>query len=297
MQKNEMFSLIDFLKKSYAINFDYNNKDHQKLEHILNYVHDLLENKPSLIEEVFNSNVRFSDFYSDNLHNEDIIKYFDTNYTQENIEQTSNLFLIYVLLNKTQNIQLAFDVSDNLNDVYNFLTDDSSLQDALYLIEEFENRLNSENELPVFLNPNNRYQIMFSGYSYDDIKALNPYIKQQLIRKLGAGLSTDSIVAGSETIGHVKDAYGFNISRIRMGSDYRITFTRKNNTTVILGVVFKSGKSKDYTRYDVIATRINDIYNDVDLFEKGELPKDSQHYKTLDDLLNSNKHTDSIPKV
>ena len=91
----------------------------------------------------------------------------------------------------------------------------------------------------------------------------------------------------SECVDHVKDLYGIPISRVQFADDYRIVYIRKDDVTMILGVCLKSGKDKDYSRYDSVAKKISTIYLEADMLKNGLLPSNSQHYKVLKILLDS----------
>lgn len=89
------------------------------------------------------------------------------------------------------------------------------------------------------------------------------------------------MVPSSESVNHVKDAYDLNISRIHFADDYRIVYVRKYDVTAILGVVLKSGKEADYTRYDIIARRKDNLFKEMQELSDGSLSPEHQHYKII----------------
>lgn len=235
------------------------------------------------------TNVRFCDYYdSSMLHGNDIISYFNNNYSGKDKEIMSLVFAIYVVLKNAQEIVYNYEICDSPEELYSLLDCDNFFEDIFEMISYLEEKKLEYNDelVPAFLDPGNKYKILFSGFTYEDIKKLEKSVKKAFIRKISGQLSKDDHITLSEGIDHVIESYDFPILRVRLASDYRLAYVRKNNVTVILGVSIKSGKDKDYTRYDNIAKKKASIYQEIDLFNRGMLSEDSQHYKTVEYLLN-----------
>ena len=57
----------------------------------------------------------------------------------------------------------------------------------------------------------------------------------------------------------------------------KIAYLRKDGVTAILGVTIKSGKDKDYSRYDAVAKHEQEIYEEIEMLLDGTLPENSDH--------------------
>ena len=228
------------------------------------------------------------------LHGEEIIKYFDTNYNGNDKEKQIELFALYVLFKNAIDIIYNYDLCDTIDELYELLNNNHYFEDILYIINFIQERklLNDEQSEPdlAFLDANNKYKIMFTGFSDKDVRKLEKNVKKAFINKLSGQLSQSDIITLTESIEHVKETYDFPIFRIQFANDYRIAFVRKNNITAILGVTIKTGKDIDYTRYDVLAKKANEIYNEIELFSKNSLPSDSQHYQVVEYLSTFHKN-------
>jgi len=133
---------------------------------------------------------------------------------------------------------------------------------------------------------NHKYKLLFSGFSLDDITFLDKKITKSLVNKINNSLLDFDIVPGAEGVDHVRDKFNIPLLRVQLANDFRVSFIRKNGVTIILGVELKSGKDINYTRYDSIAKKIDTIYSQCELLNKGELPSEDMHYKVLEEIEN-----------
>lgn len=90
----------------------------------------------------------------------------------------------------------------------------------------------------------------------------------------------------SEGVDHVRDGYNFPILRVKYAKDYRITYLRKDNITAILGVSRKCGKDIEYERFDIIAMKKRNIFEEIQAFKNNQLPITAQHYQVVKVLQN-----------
>ena len=160
-----------------------------------------------------------------------------------------------------------------MNSLVYFLT--FILYNISYLEEKRLSRL--DNRTMGFLNPNNKYKIYFTGLAYKDILKLGKNIKKTFINKISAHLSEADIVPLAEEVDHVKETYNLSLFRVQFANDYRIAYVRRNGVTAILGATLKTGKDVDYTRYDHIARNKESLYEEIDEFASGKVPRNSEH--------------------
>lgn len=274
-----------------------NCSDSEKTE-VLKIIYQFIQNIElsylDLLEKLVNSKFRFCDYYSYSmLHGKDIINYFNDNYFGPNKDEMIDIFSIYVLLKNLSDIIVMKELCESYDELYKELDNDKYFLDVLYMISFInERKLEKESFEEIglqFLNKNNKYKILFSGLAFDDIKGLEKNVKKSFISKLSGALCQSDHIPLSEAVDHVKSMYDFPLQRIQFSDDYRIAFIRKNNITVILGVTIKTGKPIDYTRYDSVAKRKNEIYEEIELFITENLPPEAQHFKVLNYLQEFNK--------
>ena len=249
---------------------------------------NLLDDYTYLLELFSSKNIRFCDYYSGDLHGEEIIKYFLDVYSGADKEEIKNVFILYVVLKNIE--QLLYNQKQfSLEELYELLNVSNYFEDILYGIEllqlEKELEKNKTDNITDILE-NGKYKIFFAGYSLKDISDLEKNIKKSFINKLSGELSQSDIITLSESIDHVKDLFDIPISRVQFANDYRIAYIRRENITIILGVAIKTGKNINYTRYDAVARKISEIYKEADLFKNNLLPDDSEHYKVVEVLSN-----------
>lgn len=285
MKISEIKQIIETAK---LINInDINCKDkvnEHNLKTIYQFVQKLDELYLEVIERLINSNIRFCDYYDPTmLHEDQIINYFNNTYNGDNLETASEEFSLFVILKNVSDLIYNFDICDNWDDLYELLNNEKYFEDIMYNISYLEEKKKLDENQPKmdFLNEANKYKIFFTGFAFDDIQKLEKNIKKAFINKISGQLSTSDIITLAECVDHVKDAYDFPIFRVQFSNDYRIVYLRRNNVTAILGVAIKTGKPSDYTRYDALAKREDEIYAEIDMFSTGALPDDSDHYKTI----------------
>lgn len=260
----------------------------ERLNLICNFVTNLLMEYQEELKILDSTNVRFCDYYDMGMfHGEDIIKYFNDNYNGKDKEVLTDVFVIYVILKNAQEIVYNYDISESPYELYRFLDCGNYFEDILEMINYLQKKrmVKEFDNQPEFLNPSNKYKILFSGLALEDIKSLEKNVKKIFVKKISGQLSKSDCVTLSESIDHVKSAYDFPIMRVQFADDYRIAYIRKDGVTVILGVSIKSGKEKDYNRYDSVAKKKDLIYQEIQMFKNGQLPISSQHYRTLQYLL------------
>lgn len=284
--------ISSIIKKAKNINLDEVNYNDEKIKQIFELIYNFIQSLDKecfeLLEKLSTSTIRFCDYYdSTNMHGEEIINYFNNNYLGSNIDDILEVFLLYTVLKNVQDLVYGYDLCESLDELYELLDNNYYFSDILCAINFIQNKKelkNNETDSDLSFLENSKYKILFSGFSKKDIEILEKNIKKAFIKKLSGQLSSSDIITLAESIDHVKDAYGIPIFRVQFANDYRIAYLRKDDVTVILGVVIKTGKPIDYTRYDFIAKNIDNIYNEVDLFNQGLLPSDSQHYEVVEQL-------------
>lgn len=289
MNINDIYEMIQIVENSDLGNLVLSNeKVRDNLNLICNFLVNLVNDYADELDVLSSSNVRFCDYYDASLvHGSEIVDYFIDSYNGKDKERLTIVFAIYVFLRNVQEIVYNYEICDNVEELYDFLDCDNYFEDMLeviYYLKEKKLVVEDEN-IPKFMKSDNKYKIMFSGLCLDDVKALEKTVKRAFIKKLGGQLSTSDCITLSESIDHVKEGYNFPISRIHLADDFRIAYIRRENVTVILGVSIKSGKEKDYNRYDSVAKRKSELYREIQLFNQGMLSSDSEHYKVLQILL------------
>lgn len=291
MDKKKINKIIEEAKKTNIEEIKCENKNIlQVLKSIYIFLQNIEFEYYELIECLINSHIRFCDYYdSETIHGESITEYFDITYKEKDKDKMLQVFSLYVFFKNVGDLVLNFDLCDSIDELFQLLDNNYYFEDLNYLLNfiEKQNSLESENDLSFMKN--NKYKILFSGFSNKDIEKLEKQVKKAFIKKLEGQLSNSDIITLAESIGHVKDRYDIPIFRVQFANDYRIAYLRKNDVTVILGVTLKTGKPIDYTRYDFLAKDIEKIYNEVELFKDGVLPQDSQHYKVIEQLNLFNK--------
>lgn len=220
------------------------------------------------------------------IKKKEVIDYFNENYFGEEKEENLELFILHVILENINDIITTYDEICTTFDELSELISEEELKNILWFIDYLKEMIaiKEEQEELDFLSSENKYKILFSGFSYKDIMQLDSRTKKTLINKLSGPLSQNDVIPLSESIDHVKDAYGFPISRVHLSKDYRIAYLRKENVTVIFGVTMKTGKDIDYTRYDNIAKRIDIIYKEIEMFLNGDMPQNSEHFQIVEHL-------------
>lgn len=224
---------------------------------------------------------RIEDFYNyDISFNENIEHFIETAKSEEDL----GAFALYALVEKIKTLnEILFDDIFDLAGQIAYLKELDlilEIEEGFDYIEEFIKEFDKvqKQTLPFLLN--NKYQIFFSGYSYEDIKNLSPDNVINLINKLSNPLATEDAIPTSVGIDHVNSHYGTSYLRMRLGLRYRIAFERYHGMTVILGIAQKTGKFGEYNRYDSVARKSDAIHKEADNFKEGIESVD--HIKTME---------------
>ena len=241
-----------------------------KIETVINLYNELLSN----VDSNYKSYIRFSDYYDINSSTMDNINYFKEviyDVKNEDLIQYCN-YIVSILLS---DILFIFNDEDfGLEDLMQIFDDQSIFDESLIVMEyafDLISKRNNDGEIEFdFLKEDNTFKIMFTKLAYEDIKELPIEYLKTFVRKLYNPLATNKIIKLCEGVDHTNANYNTNYMRIQFSNDYRITFFRENNVTVILGVTLKSGKNADYYRYDYCAKiqdsllkQVNDFLNEI----------------------------------
>lgn len=291
MNASVNFELLSELLEGFC-NFDVNllkvptNK--KQMEIIILKIREVYNNF-SMLKSFVESNVRYCDYFSYELDYKGNIEYakmlgmesagFSLYGLQKSLETIAELFLTdEICIDKDEACEYLED-SKELSDVLLFAT---SMTDYIYQ-KQIDMDARKEVELP-FLADDVAYKIFFEGHSLDDVRDLPKPVVLQAIKKINEPLARQVRIRLAEGIDHVREKYDIPIMRIQFANDYRIAYIRRNNFTIILGLGIKSGKDSDYTRYDSVAERINEVYALADQFENGSLSQQHLHYKVIEAL-------------
>ena len=268
---------------------DISDNNHAKVMiKVLNDLKYIYINNTLFINNAFNDNFRYIDYYN-NLDVESSINYFSSNYDNDDKDFRINEFTLFCLIFNLQELFGLFTLKEfsDLEELLSLLDSDNFYNNisgfSEYLKESLEEELEIDNSLS-FLNPDNKFSIYFTGYSLEDIKRLPKNKLVPLINKLDTPLASKLIIPNQESLGHLNDTYSFGAARIHFLRDYRIVYVRYLDVTAILGISFKSGKDSDYVRYDFIAKNKESFIREVEAFYNGDIPSDSDHYKVIDIL-------------
>lgn len=290
MNINEIYNMVQIIDKKNLSNLKLENKEIEKrLNGIYNFIKNIFNGYQNELEILANTTVRFCDFYDyDMLHGENIVEYFNANYMGKDKSELVNVFSLYVILKNSQELIYNYDLCESPEELYELLNINNYFEDLMTMIDFLQEQKleNIDENILDFLNSDNKYKILFTGYSYEDIKDLEKSTKKSLIKKLAGELSTSDIVSESEILEHLKGLYNFQVLRVHFAKDYRISYIRKNGVTAILGITLKTGKEDDYTRLAPLVRKKDDIYREIEMFSKGILPLNSEHYKTIEYLEN-----------
>lgn len=254
-----------------------------QVKNIYYFIQTIAQNNDEIVDELDNSNIRFCDYIEKSLPLKEQINYFEENYNQEDKEKMKHLFNIYMIFYLAEDLIYNYHSFEDKDELYEIFGKENikKLTELIDIVNEHileQNKSTLENILD-----NGIYKILFTGYSLEDIKEMNKSVKKSLINS-GLPKLQNEYIPLSEAIGRTKDLYNIPIARIHFLDDYRIAYIRKNNVTAILGIKFKTGRNIDYTRYDNIAKNIDDVYNEIELYNNGLLDNDSQHYKVIEEL-------------
>lgn len=297
MNQEDIKRLVTISKK---VNLNEISSENDVIVNNIRFVYEFIQNLElnyaDLIKKLTTTNIRFCDYYdATNFHGQQIIEYFSETYKGEDKEEMQEVFSLYVALKNITELVYNYDLCDTLEELYEILDYNNYFNDMMYVINYINDKKmlkDSEQKAQMdFLNNDNKYKILFTGFSQKDIEKLEKNVKKSFINKISGELSKSDVVTLAECIDHVKGLYDLPIFRIHLAGDYRIAYIRRNGVTAILGVTLKTGKESDYTRYDHIAKNKQDIYDEIDKFSKGELDSNAQHYQVLEDLKQFNEKT------
>lgn len=286
MKSNDILNVISSINKLDL------SKSNSTINMIFNSIKYIFETNKSILQKFDKSVIRFGDYYDKTMPKSDVLDYFSSCYTKEDINEQTMLLLLFIIFKNAIELTESFDICSSAEEIEELMSED--IDELTYFINEYTklNEMTTEKRLEF---ENNKYKIFFSGFSYDDVKDCEKYVIKALINKLNNILSVEDSIKGAEVIDHVKGKFGVNILRIHLADDYRIAFIRDGQYTIVLGIELKSGKDSDYTRYDTLAKKIDEIYREFDLFKKELLPESSVHFKTIDYLRKvKNKAEESI---
>lgn len=283
---DRFFQIISFAKN---MDFSIDSSQSEKVaiaKKIYDFIISVDEQYSDVLTDLSNSIVRFSDYYDSNLTSADsIIDKFCIDYVGEDVDKVCELFVLYLLFRNSKDFIINYDVFDNLDELFECLDVGNYfdiMSDLIDFMEDKRKKREDEYERKLdFLKDNNKFKILFSGHACDDIVELEPKTLKSFLGKLNTQFCCLDVIPSSEDIGHTKDLYDFQLSRIRLGDSHRIAYTRRKNVTIILGVTKKTGRDLDYTRYDSVASHANQIYYDADLFSQGMLPGNNPHFNIV----------------
>lgn len=273
MTKVEILSIIE---KSKEINLE----SSSNLNIIFEFLQNFENNFSDILSQYDSSNVRFCDYYEESFRSNELTNYFIQNYPRKDKNEQCNYFILYSIFRKCRSLLEGLVLFEHQEFLEIFVDD---IMDICSLIKKFHmmNQI-SENQGLGF--DNHKYKLMFSGFSLDDVKFLDKRTTKSLVNKINNFLLEFDIVPGAEGVDHVRDKYNIPLLRIQLADDFRITFIRRKNVTIIVGIELKSGKDINYTKYDYIAKKINDIYLQADLLNKGQLDSEDIHYKVIQEI-------------
>lgn len=270
-----MLDLLDKNGKFAGLSDEQRNKINQLLN-----LYNSFEEKT---DKQFDSFVRFCDYYDMGISVMQNIEYFKSYYNDE----TLLIYFIKYIVDKVAE-DLFFVLSEEefgINELLEIIDEKNILDELIDAIEYALNLLvnfeRDDVELE-FLNESNPYKIMFTKMANEDIRKIPKNIVLSFIRKLYFPLSVETVIRLSESLGHTNDLYGTSYARIHFAADYRITYYRERNITVILGVIRKHGNNADYTRYDSFAKNHDDLLCEINDFIDGNYTED--HHAAIEFL-------------
>lgn len=226
----------------------------------------ILKNKDII---VLDDVIRYQDFF---VNNESAKYNVEEFYKYSNDVNSTNNFIIYCITECMKEINTITSVGEwNIEEMeylLNVCDEYTNINNYMDYLLKYINYLDTQKDLQLpFLG--NKYKIFFAGHSNDDIKTLPKPILIQFIKKIDSPLSKETIIPLAEGIDHVNELYGTSFFRIQFADDYRIAYERVDDCTIILGVTLKNGKNLDYTRYDSVAVKNEQIISDCKKYIKG----------------------------
>lgn len=252
-----------------------------KINYILGYYQEISDK----INNKYDGNIRFCDFF--NLNESALV---NINYFQSfcNDSETLMQYAKYMVDRWLEDLLFAMGEEEiGFEELLELLDCDNLFDDVIYALKYADELIKNRDSLfdeMEFLKEDNEYKIMFTDRARDDIMALPKNILYTFIRKLYHPLSTDTVIKLSENIDHTNESYGTNYKRIQFSDDYRIAYFRTNDITIILGVSLKTGKPIDYTRYDAMAKKNKLLLAQAEDFSNEIYTK--EHVETLDYIKN-----------
>ena len=125
------------------------------------------------------------------LSKEEILNYFDKNYKGCDKNEQMNLFTVYSIFKKANELFEGIEVL-GLDDALDLLTE--SIEDLCLLISTFEknNIVEEKNNLGF---DGHKYKLLFTGYSYEDVLFLDKAVMKSLVNRINnILLETDLII-------------------------------------------------------------------------------------------------------
>ena len=226
------------------------------------------------------------DFYNyDISYTENINHFIETARSEEDL----GAFALYTLIEKikTLNEILFEDIFDfdgqiaYLKELDLILEIEKGFDYISEFIKEFDKT--QKKTLPFLVN--NKYQIFFSGYSYEDVKSLSPDNVINLISKLSNPLATEDAVPTSVGIGHVNSHYGTAYLRMHLGLHYRIAFERYHGMTIILGIAQKQANLVNIIVMMQLREKVMLFIKKLMHLSKEPNQRPQQNYKTFKNIL------------
>ena len=262
---------------------------------LLNTIEKFVSDNVDEINNYETSTIRYCDYFDLNFHEQEIIDSFEESYQGSNRDDHLMNFIIYCIFRNMEEILEIYELGleyEECTDLEKCLK--NTIFDVTFLIDFYYEKKSDKlrDKVDMSFISDNKYGIFFAGLANKDIRGLQKQELKALIKKLKGELSTSDIVRDAERIEHVKESYDVHMLRIQFSDDYRLAFIRNNKMTIILGVDVKSGKDLNYTRYDSVARRIDEIYKEVEDYINGKLSSEATHFKVvkyLEDFLRKEK--------
>ena len=261
-----------------------NKVENQTINNILEFIINLPKNYAFVLNQLEQTSIRFCDYYDPNIcHTSEITKYFEDNYFEDDKENMTIVFAMYVFLKNANDIVEGLKFTDDIEELYNLLDNNYFFEDIVAMINYLNEKVKL-NDNSILFNKNTNFPVLFTGFIGDDIKAMEKSTKKSFIKKVVDELANIEQIPLAEGVESICAAYDFPLLRVHFAGDYRLAFIRENTITVVLGAVRKSGKDSDYRRYDKIARNKEKIYREIELFVNNMLPKEHEHYKIVREL-------------
>ena len=120
---NDVIEEINLMinKIQYFLSKD-NKVENHTINNILEFIINLPKNYAFVLKQLEQTSIRFCDYYNPNIcHTSEITKYFEDNYFEDDKENMTIVFAMYVFLKNANDIVEGLKFTDDMEELYDLL--------------------------------------------------------------------------------------------------------------------------------------------------------------------------------